>query len=265
MQPIMHYTYNFDINKPFTIYHPEEIWFDLNCFNIRTGYYEISNHSNIRRKHDRKVISKFLNQRGYYAVNLMTNDNLRKGFKVARLVAATFCIQYHESEIFVNHIDLDKTNDHFTNLEWVTPKGNTQHAIINGAHPAASLGEQNSRSIYTNDLIHTICRLMEDGYTNIEIMTGLNDYSESMNNLLKNIRRKNSWNFISDNYNIQLINNPPIDEMLVRRICELLEKKMIYNDIMDTLGLERNKRNSEIIGRIKRRVCFTNISKDYIW
>jgi len=67
---------------------------------------------------------------GYLIVNLWKN-NKGSGFYVHRLVAQAF-IPNNENKPEVNHIDGNKRNNHISNLEWVTSKENTQHAINTG-------------------------------------------------------------------------------------------------------------------------------------
>jgi len=56
-----------------------------------------------------------------------------KQFLVHRLVLLTFI---GPSPLIVNHIDGDKTNNHLSNLEYVTYQENTNHAIATGLTPA---------------------------------------------------------------------------------------------------------------------------------
>jgi len=52
----------------------------------------------------------------------------RKKLTVHRLVMLVFI---WESNLQVNHIDWDKSNNHLSNLEYCTAKENTNHADIN--------------------------------------------------------------------------------------------------------------------------------------
>ncbi|RHZ51238.1 hypothetical protein Glove_481g112 [Diversispora epigaea] len=52
----------------------------------------------------------------------------REKYRVHRLVALAFCAK-EEGKEYVNHIDGDSTNNKASNLEWVSQKENTQHAI----------------------------------------------------------------------------------------------------------------------------------------
>lgn len=88
--------------------------------------YEISNLGNIRKK-----INPFINKEGYAVVGLTDVHGNRKDFRVHRLVAQMF-IPLVNGKHLVNHIDGIKDNNVLDNLEWCTPKENTQHAIAAG-------------------------------------------------------------------------------------------------------------------------------------
>ena len=66
---------------------------------------------------------------GYLRVVLSKNKE-KKTCKVHRLIAQTF-IPNPENKSEVNHIDEDKTNNGVENLEWSTPKENSNHGTRN--------------------------------------------------------------------------------------------------------------------------------------
>lgn len=68
--------------------------------------------------------------RQYRTVTLSKNGS-SKNYYIHKLVAQAF-VNKIEGKDVVNHIDCCKTNNHFTNLEWVTPKENYIHAKENG-------------------------------------------------------------------------------------------------------------------------------------
>lgn len=70
-----------------------------------------------------------LNNHGYVQNELSTEIG-KKSFKRHRLVALAF-IDNLDNKDQVNHIDEDKTNNHVSNLEWATPKENSQHGTRN--------------------------------------------------------------------------------------------------------------------------------------
>lgn len=59
------------------------------------------------------------------------NEYIQKHYYVHRLVADVF-IPNPENKPQVNHIDGNPSNNHVTNLEWVTARQNTQHAYDTG-------------------------------------------------------------------------------------------------------------------------------------
>ena len=96
------------------------------------GLYQISNLGNVkslikRRFNADKILKDCLDGSGYKIVTLC-KDKKHTTMLVHRLVANTFI---GESELQVNHIDCDKTNNILSNLEFVTAKENIRHAIKN--------------------------------------------------------------------------------------------------------------------------------------
>lgn len=109
------------------------------------GYYEVSNYGNVKSL-DRTItdvktrwgntttmikkgiyLKKKTDKYGYYVVCLF-KDKVRQYTTVHRLVAFAF-LGNDDSLLQVNHIDANKSNNHPSNLEWVTPQQNIDHAI----------------------------------------------------------------------------------------------------------------------------------------
>lgn len=68
----------------------------------------------------------FVTGKGYLKVDLHKNGK-RTHMKVHRLVAAAF-VPNHLGKAQVNHIDGNKKNNSYTNLEWCTNQENQLHA-----------------------------------------------------------------------------------------------------------------------------------------
>lgn len=110
------------------------------------GYYEVSDRGRVRSL-DRVVVDKLgrsvsyrgivlspkLDVYGYLHVGLSC-ESKQKMCRVHRLVAKSFLPASDMPE--VNHIDFDKTNNNAENLEWATPRSNTDHAIAGGLYDA---------------------------------------------------------------------------------------------------------------------------------
>ena len=68
---------------------------------------------------------------GYRRIRVTDIDtNKRRYIRVARLVGKYYVAGYNK-DLVINHIDGNKSNDVYTNLEWVTIAENTQHAYDN--------------------------------------------------------------------------------------------------------------------------------------
>ena len=78
---------------------------------------------------------------GYKKVTL-SKKHKYKVCSVHRLVAQAF-IPNPDNKPQVNHIDEDKTNNHVSNLEWVTCKENVNHGTHNERVSKAQLGNKN--------------------------------------------------------------------------------------------------------------------------
>lgn len=75
---------------------------------------------------------------GYMEVSIKGDDGVQRSAGVHRLVASVYVKKPEfrpgsgKVRLVVNHKDGDKTNNDYTNLEWVTYKENAEHAGANG-------------------------------------------------------------------------------------------------------------------------------------
>ena len=108
---------------------PGEIWRDVEGYK---GKYQVSNKGRLKSFHDNnvKILNYSFDKTGYTRITL-TLKEVRKYFALHRLIATAF-IPNPENKPFVNHIDGNKRNNCLENLEWVTPKENSQHAYKHG-------------------------------------------------------------------------------------------------------------------------------------
>ena len=100
----------------------EEIWKDVVGYE---GLYQVSNLGNVRNTNTRKHKKQMLNKYGYYRLVLWKN-NTGKNFVVHRLVAEAF-IPNPNNFPYINHKDECKTNNNILNLEYCTPKYNSNY------------------------------------------------------------------------------------------------------------------------------------------
>ena len=88
--------------------------------------YSVSNLGRVFSNRLNREIYKGVDRRGYYSVGLR-HDGARGTRMVHRLVAEAFVPGFDEG-LVVNHIDGDKLNNVYSNLEWVTSSENMFHA-----------------------------------------------------------------------------------------------------------------------------------------
>ena len=85
--------------------------------------YEVSDHGRVR-KAEGTILKQWLNNQGYCLVRV---SSPRQVLRVHRLVATAF-IANPDRKPFINHIDCDRSNNLWTNLEWCTQWENLKHS-----------------------------------------------------------------------------------------------------------------------------------------
>lgn len=135
-----------------------EIWVQIAGFD---GRYEVSNLGRVRsigwivNRHDGtkavnppRVLKQTASGRGYLKIGLYLENGKRIQRNVHRLVAETFIPGDHSLE--VNHIDLNKSNNAVSNLEWLTQQENALHAKANGRYAVQHTDGRTLASINPN-------------------------------------------------------------------------------------------------------------------
>lgn len=128
----------------------DEVWKDVPGYE---GLYQVSNMGRVKtfdkllntklgtRRTKEQIISPIIQKSGYAHVGLWRNRQCKQS-RVHRLVAEAFCINTDpDTKTQVNHINENKLDNRACNLEWVTPKQNTNHgtAISRRARKGKSL------------------------------------------------------------------------------------------------------------------------------
>lgn len=88
--------------------------------------YEVSEFGEVRNKKTKQILKNRENGNGYLRVDLRKDGKAYKRY-VHRLVAETFLENFAGFE-HVNHKDEIKTNNHVSNLEWVSARYNMQYS-----------------------------------------------------------------------------------------------------------------------------------------
>lgn len=106
----------------------KEVWKDVKGYE---GKYQVSNTGkvlslNYHREGYPNLLTLKTNSDGYKYVGLCKNNKV-KTHRIHRLVAEHFLPLNLNPSLQINHKDEDKSNNNVNNLEWVTPKQNTNY------------------------------------------------------------------------------------------------------------------------------------------
>jgi DNA-binding CsgD family transcriptional regulator len=159
--------------------------------------YEVSDYGRVRKNSENGLfqVAFSYNPHGYVQVGLTANG-VRKTKRVARLVAECF-IPRIEGKLQVNHIDGNKENNHFRNLEWCTPSENIKHAFDTGLNIPHDRRGTSWKLRVTVIQVREICRRISAGERNLDICQTLNLGKTS---IVSQIRRRKTWSHISVDY-----------------------------------------------------------------
>ena len=154
----------------------------------------------------------------------------------------------------VNHKDGNKINNDVTNLEWVSPAQNQWHAHETGLK---SSGEDLYNSNCSNDQVHIICQLLEDGWT----VKDISNRMEVNKDTVRKIRDGSCYFSIRVLYNIDHTYRADFSESTVRWVCNQILKgrsdtqvsKLSTNSSLKTIDVKR----------IRHKIRYRNISDEY--
>ena len=157
-----------DLLRQFYFTQMEENWKDIQGYE---GLYQVSNLGMVKslersvyhpitkiQKIPQKILKPDI-KRGYASVALCLNG-IKKSFVIHRIVAFHF-VENYQSKPEVNHIDGNKLNNVFTNLEWCTSSENQIHAVKNNLqksgeeHANSKLNEKQAKEIKTSNLSYS--------------------------------------------------------------------------------------------------------------
>ena len=102
----------------------------------------------------------------------------------------------HLLPLELHHKNGDHYDNELSNLEWVTSKENTQHAIETGL--IYTIGEKSHFASIDEETAHNICKLIEEGNMTLKEIA---KYLNVGYDCVKKINSGKSWKHISNQYN----------------------------------------------------------------
>lgn len=144
-----------------------------------------------------------------------------------RAVAECF-VENHNKELYniVNHLDGNKENNNYTNLQWTNASGNRLHALCNGARSV--YGAKHGTAKISEADAEEICKMLESGWRNCDIAREL----DLPIHIISNIKRGKSWRHISEKYDISIPRKDKISKKTKKWIISCLQEGYSYSDIL---------------------------------
>lgn len=175
-----------------------KIWRDVIGFE---GIYQVSNYgdlkglerktfnkgTNLENIIKEKILKKPKDKDGYIRYCLFKDD--KRFSKYAHRLVALMFIDNPQNKPQVNHIDGNKENNHVDNLEWVTAKENTRHALDLGLSYQEP-GEKHHMSKLTEKDIFNIRELYKNKTTQKKISLLFNVSQTQIHRIVTNKRWK---------------------------------------------------------------------------
>lgn len=204
--------------------------------------------------------------KGYKTCNITVNKNHYRPL-VHRLIAENFIPNQFNKPV-VNHKDGNKSNNSIKNLEWVTHKENTAHAIETGLK-VNLYGEDNGKSTITKKQAKRICKMLEENELCLDDIAEANNTTRGV---VGSIKYGYTWIDVSKHYDVKRHNKSKkrvyhgpkkksikLKEEEVIRICDqLADNKLSVNEIAKINDVSVSKVNS-----IRYGYAWTKISSNY--
>ena len=184
-------------------------------YNGKETHYRVSNNGDVENLLTGRRIKPYVDKKGYLKVEIglgngkKTGPNRKDGKRVYRKIlsahtmTALMFVHNPNPSILntVNHINHDKLDNWYENLEWMSNSDNIKESYTSGMRDYTKvIGiNKNKNYKYTVAQIHGICKLWAKGYRNKAICRILN----LPMTLIKDVLCGKSWCHVSCQYDIE--------------------------------------------------------------
>ena len=276
----------------FPCYYPfipmDEVFVQISdYFPFIRDYFWISNYGRIYNANIRHLSIQKLNHAGYPVALLKrkpeyTDPNKYHGANFVICTHILVCTIFNGPppgpEYEVNHIDFNRQNCYYKNLEWLTHDDNVMHSY-NANRWYREDGTSKS-SKYDKEIIHKLCQLMESGVhstTQLSLLVFGQKPSIAIKDLIDKIKNRGAWTNISSQYqNIPYQNKMQhfLTDDQIHAVCLELQTNGLSisaRDIAinilhidyDSFPLNKRYRFNTCIADIKRRNVYSYIVDQY--
>ena len=129
---------------------------------------------------------------GYHQINITFVGDVRRGYYVHKLIAETWVKKNNADQMFVIHIDGNKSNNHYNNLTWMTQAEMTKSQIDKGVY-----NPQNRKPSYLNRMnpsrVKLLKKRLKEGKTKKKILA--KNFNISVEQLRK-IEKGIDWGYV---------------------------------------------------------------------
>ncbi len=216
-------------------------------------FLEVSETGEIRNTITGTQYAQSLDKDGYRRVR-SSKDGKFFDYRTHRAVALAFLGKpTNEDHTVVNHKDGDITNNHYSNLEWCSPKYNTLHAL----HVTRTSKPHNS---VTDDIVKEAINLLRD--TDLTYKA-IGDKLSVSKKTITNISNGSSYKHLTKGVKIRDCGSNAFSEGTIRWVCRKFESGMSINDVLAASG--NSKLKYMFLYKIYKRISNKKISSEYVW
>lgn len=172
----------------------KEVWKDVIGFE---GRFKISSHGRLLSINGKwkgeKILSPAIGMEGYYSTTMRNGKGIEKTIRIHVLVAEVFHDKPNIPNVCVNHLDGNKLNNYYRNLEWTDLGRNNSHAVRIGIYDIK--GERHPNRKLNNEQVYAI-KFLRNEFKSHELM---NEFKVSREQI-RDIRLEKNWRHITKDY-----------------------------------------------------------------
>lgn len=217
--------------------------------------YSISNWGNIRNNesgYQRKVGTSV---KGYSTIGFpdpLTNRKKKEKYFMVHRLVGKFFVDNPLNKLEINHIDGDKKNNYYKNLEWVTSSENTNYKINTSNK---GIGETHSRTSLTNFEVLIICDMIKTkSFVEVDKLIG-----HPNSGIARCVAHGDNWSSITSHLShipYYKTTRFRLSELDVLIICEMYRHNMSKIKICQLTNIKLGTLNAILYGRNHVKVTF---------
>lgn len=155
---------------------------------IKEGLYAIEEDGSVYSYSSKKYMKTSIDKDGYITISLRNTLGGYSHFGIHRLLMITYFPIDNMEEMTVNHIDGNKFNNSFDNLEWVTASENTR--LAHETKYNNTVGEKHGKAKLTEEQAKRIIELIKEGRGTREIKKEIPFVTR---NMVSQIKHNRTW------------------------------------------------------------------------